>query len=115
MPPVHAHEGDGAVAHHPGHVAERVREEGGELGFAHLTRCKGELAVLDRAEAADIAINRDVVGRVGKHEGPEPLDGGGDLLDLPFGVRPGTWTKSRRGLSPKNPQSPRVPHVGSCV
>ena len=36
--------------------------------LAHLARGHGELAVPDRAEAADVAVDRHVVGRIGEHE-----------------------------------------------
>ena len=47
MPPVHADKGNGTIAHMPGHVAQRVSEEGGELDAAHLAAGKGELAVFE--------------------------------------------------------------------
>ena len=43
-------------------------QEGGELSFAHLAARKGEFAVLDRAQAADIAVDRDIVGWIGEDE-----------------------------------------------
>jgi hypothetical protein len=39
----------------------------GKLGLRHLAGCHGELAVLDRAKAADVAGNRHTVGRIGEH------------------------------------------------
>ena len=66
--PVHADKGNGTVAHHRCGIAEGIGKEGRELGLAHLARGKGELAVLDRAQSADIAINLHVVGRVREHE-----------------------------------------------
>ena len=38
----------------------------GKFGIRHLTRRHGELSVLDFAEAANVARDRNVVGRVGK-------------------------------------------------
>jgi len=34
----------------------------------HLVACERKLAVLDRAEATDIAVDLHVVGRIGEHE-----------------------------------------------
>jgi len=43
-------------------------EEGGELVAAHLSARKGELAMLDRAQATHIAVDRNIIGRMGKHQ-----------------------------------------------
>ena len=60
--------GDRPVAHDPRHVAQRVSEERDELILRHLARSKGELAMLNRAKAANIAIVRDVLRRIGEDE-----------------------------------------------
>ena len=49
------------------HVREHGLQELLEFGGGHLAGCHLELAVLDRAEASDMAIDRDIVGRVGKY------------------------------------------------
>ena len=64
----HALKVNGAVEADLGLVAEGGREEGDELLLAHLARGAGELLVLDRAEAADMAIDLHVVGRIREHE-----------------------------------------------
>jgi hypothetical protein len=38
-----------------------------EFGRGHLARCHLELTVLDRTEASDMAIDRNIVGSVGEH------------------------------------------------
>ena len=68
MPPVHADEGDGAVLGGTGGIAERLLQEAGELLPAHLARGEGEVAMVDGAETADMAVDRHVVGRVGEDE-----------------------------------------------
>ena len=64
--PVHADEGDRAVPAGRSRMAERGREEGREGVPAHLAGREGELPVLGRAEAGDVAVDRHVVGRVGE-------------------------------------------------
>ena len=74
MAPVHADVGDRPVAHDSGDVAEGLGEEAGELRPAHLAGGKGELAVLDRAEPADVAVDLHVVGWIGEDEvGPSAV------------------------------------------
>ena len=80
VPPVHAHEVQGPVEAVMGHEAERGAQEACEPGRVHLARRHGELAVLHRAEAADVARYGDVVGRVG--------EGHGGALRLPSPPRP---------------------------
>lgn len=59
---------DCAVGARRGQVAEHRLQKGGELGLRHLARRHRDLGVLDRAEAADVAVDRHVVGRVGEHD-----------------------------------------------
>ena len=66
--PVHADEGNRAIAHHPRQVRQRLSEESGELRLAHLAAGKGEFVVLDRTQATDVAVDRNVVGRIGEHQ-----------------------------------------------
>src|SRR5262249_30376112 len=49
-------------------TAEDRLEECREFGLAHLAGANREFAMTDAAEASDVAINCDVVGRVGEHE-----------------------------------------------
>ncbi len=49
-------------------MAEGLAQEPREGFRRHLADPHGERAVANAAEAADMAIDRDVVGRVGKHE-----------------------------------------------
>ncbi len=46
---------------------QRLSQEAREFFFAHLTRSHGELAVLDRAAAADVPVYLDVVRGIGEH------------------------------------------------
>ena len=43
-------------------------EECGEFRLAHLAATHREVAMTNAAEAADMAIDGDVVGRIGEHE-----------------------------------------------
>ena len=61
-----------AVASRPvgtvvGQVPECGHEEIGELILAHLARGHRELAVLYLAEATDMAVDGNVIGRIGEH------------------------------------------------
>ncbi len=63
------------------HRREAVGEEADERGLGHLARRHGELAVAHLARAADVAIDRHIVGRIGEDEvdplaGEQPLVGG---------------------------------------
>ena len=49
-----------------GAEAERLGQEGGELGRAHLARGEGELAVVGAA-GEHMALDRHIVGRVREH------------------------------------------------
>ena len=66
MPPIHADEVDRAVEAVRGEIGEGRRQESCELLARHLARRHGELAMADLAEPTDIAIDRDVVRRVGE-------------------------------------------------
>ena len=45
-----------------------VLQECREFRLAHLAAAHGEVAMADAAKAADMAIDGDVVGRIGEHE-----------------------------------------------
>jgi hypothetical protein len=47
-----------------GHERARLFEEVGEFGRAHLARGHGEVAMMNRAEAAEVALDGNVVRRV---------------------------------------------------
>ena len=51
-----------------GRRSKTVAQECREFGFAHLAAAHGEVAMVDAAEAADMAVDLHVVGRVGEHE-----------------------------------------------
>ena len=68
MAPVHAEERNGAVAAASGGMAERLAQKGREALARHLADAHGELAMADAPEPADMAIDGDVVGRVGEDE-----------------------------------------------
>src|SRR2546426_9921077 len=68
MPPVHTDKVDCSVETAADGVQEDRPQEIRELADGHLARRHRELAVLDRSKSADVAINPDVVGRIGEHE-----------------------------------------------
>src|SRR3569833_565548 len=49
-------------------MGARREQEGGELRLRHLAGRHGELAVLDGAVAADVVLDRDVVGWIGEDD-----------------------------------------------
>ena len=65
----------------------------------HLAGTHGELAMADAAEAADMAIDRDVVGRVGEHEI------GALALQQPIEAR------QIAGIAAEQPVAPELPDV----
>ena len=79
--PVHANICDGAIAGGRSRIAQRLAQERHEGLRGHLTRCHSELAMAGLAQAADVTVNRDVIGRVGEdqvctlvsHEGADRL------------------------------------------
>jgi hypothetical protein len=66
MAPVHADEVQRTVNAECGEVAESLAEKGCEFGSVHLARGHREGAVVDRAEATCMTLDRHVVGRVGE-------------------------------------------------
>ena len=72
-------------------LPERLAQERREGLRGHLTRRHGELAMAGLAQAADVTVNRDVVGRVGEdqvrtlvsHEGADRLSVSGVAADEP--------------------------------
>ena len=67
MAPVHADEVDGAVEADIRHIGEYRLQEVFEFGRAHLARRHLEFAMLDRAETADMTVDRNIVGRIGEY------------------------------------------------
>ncbi len=62
-------------------IAERLLQKVRELLPAHLAGGEGELAVVDGAEATDMAVNRHVVGRVREDQvGRLPGHQAGDVI-----------------------------------
>ena len=51
-----------------GETAKYRLQECRELGLAHLATAHGEFAMTNAAKAADMAVDCDVVGRIGEHE-----------------------------------------------
>ena len=49
-------------------IGERLLQKVGELLAAHLAGGQGEVAVLNGAEPADMAVDRHVVGRIGEDQ-----------------------------------------------
>src|SRR5215208_6734310 len=64
MTPVHAHEGNGAVPAGGGRMPDRLRQEPCESLRGHFAGSHGELAMTHPAEAADMTVDRHVVGWV---------------------------------------------------
>src|ERR1700737_4781964 len=70
MAPVHANEVQRSRGTEGGKVAAGLGKKGGEFGLVHLARGHRERAVVDRAEAARMAVDFHVVRRGGKdHRG----------------------------------------------
>jgi hypothetical protein len=87
MSPVHRDKVDRAISAVSGKVGEDTRQESSELGLAHLAGRHGELAVLDRAQAANMAVDLHVVRRVGEDHlrphAPEQVGIGGRGSGIP--------------------------------
>ena len=66
--PIHADLMDRTVDAVLGEQAKNRFEECGEFRLAHLAATHREVAMTDAAEATDVAIDSDVVGRIGEHE-----------------------------------------------
>jgi len=66
MAPVHADVVQRPRCTEGGQVPQNLTEKGGESGLVHLARCHRERAMVDRAEAARMAVDFDIVRRVGK-------------------------------------------------
>src|SRR5262249_11033892 len=67
VPPIHADVVQGSLSAECRKVAESVAEKGGKFGAVHLARGHREWAMVDRAEATGVSIDRHIVGRVGEH------------------------------------------------
>ncbi len=68
MTPVHTDEGDGAVATHAGGVGQGRCQKLRKLGAGHFARGHGEFAMADTAKPGDVAVDGDVVGRIGEDQ-----------------------------------------------
>ena len=68
MPPIHADLVDRTVDGVLGKTIKYRLQECRELGLAHLAAAHGKVAVVDLAKAAHVALDGDVVGRVGENE-----------------------------------------------
>jgi hypothetical protein len=64
MAPVHAEVVQRAVATECGKVPDSLAEKGGEFGPVHFARRHRKGAMVDRAEAARMTVDRHVIGRV---------------------------------------------------
>ena len=67
MTPVHADVVDGPVLAVLDCMTHEGLKEADELGLGHLARCHLEILMVDRPEATDVAVDRDVVWRVAEH------------------------------------------------
>jgi hypothetical protein len=65
MPPIHAHEMDGAGARHRRRRRQALLQELHKAGARELAGCHGKIAVLDLA-ATDDVTDADIVGRIQK-------------------------------------------------
>ena len=68
MAPVHADVMQRAVDTERGEVTESLTEKGGEFAPIHLARRHRKRAMMDRAEAARVTIDRHIVWRIGEHD-----------------------------------------------
>ena len=66
MAPIHANEVDRAGDAECRKIPANLTEKGGEFDGVHLARGHREGAMVDRAEAAGVTVDRHVVGRVGE-------------------------------------------------
>src|SRR5882724_2519466 len=66
--PIHADLVDRTLRRIPAEQRIYTGEEGRELAFAHFSRCHIKLTMLDTTQAAHVAINLYVIGRVCKDE-----------------------------------------------
>ena len=68
MPPIHADKSDGAITAASGGMPERDLQKV-RKGFArHLSGPHRKFAMTDTAETANMAVDRNVVGRVGEDQ-----------------------------------------------
>ena len=73
MAPVHADEVERPGGTVGGKVAACLAEKAGEFGLAHLARSHRKRTMVDRPEAARMAVDWHVVGRVGEDHSGELL------------------------------------------
>ncbi len=66
VPPIHAYEMERAIDAVAGEERAGAAEECRKLLLAHLARGHYELTMLNRAQAAQVAVDRDVIGRIAK-------------------------------------------------
>ena len=89
--PVHADEVERPVAAVARKEAQDAGQESGVFGLVHLTRGHREFAMADRAEPADMAVDRHIVRRIGEdHGGPGLLhqDAIGRLVESAAAMNP---------------------------
>ena len=67
MTPIQADKVDRTIGAEGGEVAKSLAEKGGEFGRVHLARRHRKGAMMDRAEAARVTVNRNIIRRVGEH------------------------------------------------
>ncbi|UGY17354.1 hypothetical protein WDM22_09130 [Bradyrhizobium septentrionale] len=67
MAPIDALELDGAIGRKGSKMAEDTGKESSEFFCGHFAGGHGKFPVLDLSEPRDVARDRDVIGRVGKH------------------------------------------------
>ena len=68
VPPIHADLMDRPINGVPGKVTRHRLQKCREFGLAHLAATHRELAVPDATEAADVAVDGDVVRRIREYE-----------------------------------------------
>src|SRR5690348_14581018 len=68
MAPVHADKGDSAIPAGSSSVPQGLAKEGSKGLRRHLASAHRKLAMASAAQAADMAIDRHVVGRVGEDQ-----------------------------------------------
>jgi hypothetical protein len=64
MSPVHADDVDRSVAAERDEIAQSRLQEPDELELRHFAGSHRKFSMLDRAQAADVAVDRHIIGRI---------------------------------------------------
>jgi hypothetical protein len=100
--PVHTDKSDCAISAPLGRTAEGLFQKGRKFCRGHLSNAHGEFPMANAARATDVAVDGDVVGRVGK-------DQVGALIAQKRLVR--SFVAS---VAADQPMTPRPPHIAAA-